>query len=266
VKISVHMLVRNGDMVVGRALHSLRGLVDEVVFIDAGSTDRTSKAIRSVCDEMGIPSCGVTLDQSDDRWFFTDEPSTWRRRAPGPFSLERTLRRFDEARNLGLELCSGDYVFKLDADDEVTNTEGFSMLVPYLDSNKTIDYVMCPYEIMKGSTVHEVVQYVRLWRRNPGVRFVQAIHEYLPGLGSKDGKVNWTMIASGLRVRDWRDNPGIGSRVPNRNYKVFLLEYERRQEAGEDLDSRFLLSSIDDVEQVDAALAAELRALAGKVG
>jgi hypothetical protein len=50
--------------------------------------------------------------------------------------------------------------------------------------------------------------------------------------------------------------------VPNRNYKVFLAEYERRLSAGEELDSVFLSSTLGEVEVLDPDLARECRALA----
>lgn len=257
------MLVLNGDTVVGRAIQSLAGYADEVVYVDSGSTDRTAEAIRAVCHDLGMGCCGVTLDRNDDSMFFTDEQATWSRPVRGPFTGRRILRRWDVARNIGVDLCRGDYVFKLDADDEVVDKSGLGALLLHLDLNRSCDFVMCPYEVMDPTTegAREIVTMQdRLWRRRPGRLFEGVIHERVSGKGLVDGRPNWTMVAQGLRVRDWRDNSGEGVRVPHRNYKVWLLEYERRVAAGEELDLHFMTSALDDAAAADPELVGSLPA------
>ena len=252
------MLVRDGATVVGRAIRSLVGVADEVVLVDSGSTDDTVGIARGVCEDSGIAfQCVLLTPESHPGLFLVDEPGTWRRSVPGPFTGLSVLRRFDLARNLGLDLCRGRSVVKVDADDEVMDPAGLLAICKFLDASPLVDMVMCPYEIAGGEgIVVERVQYVRVWKSKSELRFAQAIHEYL--FAKDRGEHTWALTTLGL-TRDHRDSTGAGQKIPNRNYKVFLAEYERRVEAGERLDPHFLLSTIGEVEAVDPELARRLR-------
>ena len=263
--LSVHVLAVNAADVVGRAVRSLSGVADEVVLVDAGSSDGTPDVVQDVCGVLGVSFRCVSLSPSTNpELFMRDEPSTWRREVPGPFTGLHILRRFDLARNLGLDLCTGTYVAKLDADDEVLDPAGIARACRFLDANPAVEVVMCPYDVVgaSGEFPHKSLLYDRLWRNKPGARFVQAIHEYLGHKRYVRDLPNWAVTNMG-RVRDHRDSCGEGARVPHRNYKVFLAEYERRGAAGEFMDPHFLLSTIGEVEEVDSAFAAQLREAAG---
>jgi glycosyltransferase involved in cell wall biosynthesis len=247
--LSVHVLAVNAADVVGRAVRSLSGIADEVVLVDAGSTDGTPDVVEATCREVGADfKCVFLSPATHPELFMLDEPSTWRREVPGPFTGIQILRRFDLARNLGLDQCTRPYVVKLDADDEVLDPVGILKVCRFLDGEPSVDVVLCPYEV---SGWRGRVFYARVWRGSPDVRFVQAIHEYLVfGRVGAGGSASTTMG----ETRDHRDCRWAGSRVDRRNYKVFLAEYERRVAAGELLDPRFLLSVIGDVEDRSFAL------------
>ena len=134
--LSVHVLAVNAADVVGRAVRSLTGVADEVVLVDAGSSDGTPEVAEAACREAGAAFRCVPLSPATHPGLFMrDEPSTWRREAPGPFTGLHVLRRFDLARNLGLDQCAGTHVVKLDADDEVMDPAGISKACRFLDAN-----------------------------------------------------------------------------------------------------------------------------------
>jgi glycosyltransferase involved in cell wall biosynthesis len=252
--LSVHLLAVNAADVVGRTVRSLSGIASEVVLVDAGSTDGTPDVVAATCRDVGADfKCVLLSPSTHPELFMLDDPSTWSRPVPGPFTGVQILRRFDLARNLGLDQCTRPYVVKLDADDEVLDPVGILKVCRFLDDNPSVDVFLCPYEVAgwRGG-----VFYARVWRGGTDVRFAQAIHEYLVfgrcGVGVSPGSAFTSM---GLTV-DRRDCRGASSRVARRNYKVFLAEYERREVAGEHLDPRFLLSTISDVE--DRSFAIEL--------
>jgi len=266
VSLSAHILAVNAASVVGRAVRSLGGVASEVVLVDAGSSDGTAGVAEAACREVGAAFRCVSLSPaSHPELFMRDVPSTWRREVPGPFTGLHVLCRFDLARNLGLDQCTCTYVAKLDADDEVLDPSGIAKACRFLDANPGADVVMCPYDVVGdgGEFPHKSMLYDRLWRSRPEARFTQAIHEYLPHKRYVGGLPNWAVTNMG-RTRDYRDSRGAGARVPNRNYKVFLAEYERRGEAGESMDSHFLLSTIGEVEAADPALAVQLREVASR--
>lgn len=86
-KISVNVIARNEEDDIGDCLRSARLLADEVVFVDMESSDRTKKIAQGLADKVySHPQTGYV------------EP----------------------ARNFGIEKCSGDWVFILDADERIT--------------------------------------------------------------------------------------------------------------------------------------------------
>lgn len=275
-RVSAHVLAVDASRTVERGLRSLLGVASEVVLVDAGSTDGTPDLVSEFCSRERLNFTCVELSHhysTCEGLFLLDEPSTWRRSVPGPFTGRWVLRRFDLARNLGLDRCTGDVVVKLDADDEVLDPGGLQKVCRFLAASPGVGKVKCPYEVTHelgerggigrcefaadGAWVERVL-YDRAWRNLPGSRFRQAIHEYLwYGGDLREGRTDLGT------TRDHRDLVG-SCRVPNRNYKVFLAEYERRLAAGEELDPAFLLSTIGEVESLDPELARECRVLAAR--
>ncbi len=219
------MIVRDAAKVVERALRPLRQIADEVCYVDTGSTDGTPDAIDDVCADLGIHSRGMVLSPDDrpDLYFWDRQdayyPHTFRELTEAPL-----LRDWSAARNLGLETCRGQYVLKLDADDEVLTPQAILGLMDHLDEHPQIDLVACPYEIMDGhGSTEYVTMYTRLWRNKPEIRFREVCHDNVDWCRRPDGS-NWTMTNEVMHVRDWRDNVGT-SRVPRRNLKTLLREY-----------------------------------------
>ena len=84
--LSLAMIVKDEETALGHCLGSVRGLVDEMVVVDTGSTDRTVAIAESFGARIG-------------RFPWIDD--------------------FAAARNESLRLCTGDWVLVLDADEAV---------------------------------------------------------------------------------------------------------------------------------------------------
>ena len=147
--ISLCLIVKNEEANIGRCLESAKGLADETIIVDTGSTDRTVE----VCRAYGATVFHMAW--ADD---------------------------FAAARNYGLERAVGSWVLVLDADDEIAakdrsrvrglaaaaaeDVEGFFFqTVSYVGDQPGEDVVVCPH--------------LRLFRNRPERRYVGAIHEYL---------------------------------------------------------------------------------------
>jgi len=82
--LSLAMIVKNEEKNLGECLGSVKGLVDEIVIVDTGSTDKTIEIAKA---------SGAKVEH----FAWTDD--------------------FSEARNKSLSLCSGDWILTLDADE-----------------------------------------------------------------------------------------------------------------------------------------------------
>ena len=89
-KVSLTMIVRNEEQNLPRCLESVRGLFDEIVVVDTGSTDRTKEI-----------AAGFGARVFDFAW----------------------IDDFAAARNVALDHATGDYAFWLDADDVIEPPE-----------------------------------------------------------------------------------------------------------------------------------------------
>ena len=52
-KLSLGMIVKNEEAVLGQCLESVRGLVDEVIIVDTGSSDKTREIAQHFVGEVG---------------------------------------------------------------------------------------------------------------------------------------------------------------------------------------------------------------------
>lgn len=147
IKVSACLIVRNEEANLPRCLKSLKGLVDEIIVIDTGSTDKTVAIAESFGAKIGnFPWC----------------------------------EDFAAARNASLELATGDWALWIDADEEIEQG-GEKMLRealmrPYFGgfTVQIVNFLGDP--TTGGRYVHAAV---RLFRRIPGILFAGRIHEQI---------------------------------------------------------------------------------------
>jgi len=143
--VSLCMIVKDEEQNLSRCLQSVKGLVDQVIVVDTGSTDRTTDIARQH---------GATV-------FYLP----W----PGDFSI---------ARNFSLKKASCEWVFCLDADEELAadSRENFCQL---LDTSQVEGYLMQIVNLVDTPSGREVLRHpsLRLWRNRPHYRFKGALHE-----------------------------------------------------------------------------------------
>lgn len=109
-KISLCMIVKNEEDVIDRCLNSAKQLVDEIIIVDTGSTDKTKEIVKKYTNMI-----------YDFNW----------------------CNDFSKARNYAFSFASGDYIMWLDADDIVPSKSIKQLLK--LKENLTADTYMLKY-------------------------------------------------------------------------------------------------------------------------
>lgn len=164
-KLSVCLITKNEATSLPRCLRSVRGVADDIVVVDTGSTDETVK----VAQEHGARVAAI-------EWH-------------GDFA---------QARNISLDLAEGDWILVLDADEELDDTSMASLRQAIADPAAEAYWIRIISYLGEspddGWTVENL--YPRLFRRRPRYRFAGRIHEQiLPAILHGGGEVRPSDIA-----------------------------------------------------------------------
>lgn len=174
ISISLCMIVKNEEDTLPRCLRSAAGLVDEIVVVDTGSTDRTKEVAREFTDRV------FDFPWNDD---------------------------FSQARNYSFQLARCQYCLWLDADDVIDPEyqQEFQTLKESLPPQT--DVVMLPYHGAFDQQGRPVLTYYRerLVRRLAGLVWQGAVHEAIAPVGNV---VYWDRAAVSHR----KTRPGDGDR------------------------------------------------------
>jgi len=205
-RMSIHMMVLNGAKVIERALRPFATIADEVELVDTGSIDGTPEFVKHLCStkfpgEFGEKSrlrCQVAAlirPETHPEMYFRDRPSSWAMEMPEPFTGQPMLADWAAARNMGVCRCQGEYILKLDADDEVLDPGNILPVLKFLDDHPSIDFLYCPYEICdyagdntesydtKNPALETISMYDRIWRNRP-----HRLQKCLPGCKTAGGR------------------------------------------------------------------------------
>lgn len=149
ITVSLCMIVKNEEAVLNRCLNSLKGLMDEIIIVDTGSSDRTKEIAKQYTDLV------YDYDWQQD---------------------------FAQARNYSLSLASCDYIYCADADEvlDEENRQKFIQLKQVLLPE--IEIVQMLYSGQYDSnTVYNFDEEYRpkLFKRLRAFQFMDPIHETL---------------------------------------------------------------------------------------
>lgn len=145
--VSVCMIVKNEERVLARCLDSLKGLYEELIIVDTGSTDSTKKIAAEYTDRI-----------FDFEW----------------------INDFSAARNFAFSLASCDYIYSADA-DEVLDEEN-RMLFKQLKDNllPEIEIVQMKYrnQLSNGTVYNFDEEYrPKLFKRLRTFTWIEPVHE-----------------------------------------------------------------------------------------
>jgi GT2 family glycosyltransferase/tetratricopeptide (TPR) repeat protein len=225
-RVSLCLIVKNEEVNLPDCLASAADLVDEVVVVDTGSTDRT----KEVAARFGAKVFDFLWCDS-----------------------------FAAARNESLRHATGEWVFWLDADDRLDDDNRARLLALFAGLNgDNVAYSMkclcLPDPATKAATV---VDHVRLFRNRPDVRWQYRVHEQiLPAVRRAGGEVRWADVV--IRHVGYQD-PALRRRKLDRDLRLLRLE---EAENPDDPFTLFNLGSVYlELRQPAEALAALRRSL-----
>jgi glycosyltransferase involved in cell wall biosynthesis len=196
-RISLTMIVKNEQENLPRCLASVRGIFDEIVVVDTGSTDRTVEIARSFGAKV--------------------------------FEFE-WVDSFSAARNEALKHATGDFVFWLDADDvvEPAEREKLVALLQRLRAGDQAAYVVrCACDPSPDGTGGDtVVDHIRLFPFRGDVRWTYRVHEQiLPALRPAKVLVRWTNLT--VRHTGYADQE-LRARKLERDTRLLMLDLADR--------------------------------------
>lgn len=185
--LSIALIVRNEERWLGDCLESVRGIADEIVVADTGSTDRT----REIASAAGARVYDIA----------------W----PGDFS---------QVRNQSLDLARGEWILYIDADERLRPCDRDALRAHLADPSYIAHYVTL--HPRRGFSGHWVV---RMFRNRPSIRFSGAVHEMVwPALmeyrAAHGGTVGYSALTidhegyeGDLRVKHRRNIPLLHQRL-----------------------------------------------------
>lgn len=159
-EISLCMIVRDEEDVIGRCLESVKDIADEIIIVDTGSTDRTKEIVSQYTDKI------FNFKWVDD---------------------------FSKARNFSFSKATKDYILWLDADDVILEKDyqKFMELKKNIDTSVDIYMMKYNYTSDKEGNPTLVQNRERLLKREKNYQWVSPIHEVI----IPEGKIENVEIA-----------------------------------------------------------------------
>ncbi|MEW5761983.1 MAG: tetratricopeptide repeat protein [Bacillota bacterium] len=194
-KLSLCMIVKNEEEQLPRCLRSVQGVVDEVIVVDTGSTDRSVEIARgSGAKIFHFPWIGD----------------------------------FSAARNFSLEKATGDWIIFLDADEELVAGDG-PKLRELLASAEADGYYLTEINFVgdKPGIDAMINTTFRVFRNRPEYRFTGAIHEQIVACVQNHGG---RIAFSNVRINHYGylNQTSRGKKKIQRNLAILREEVKKR--------------------------------------
>jgi len=193
-RLSLCMIMRDEEEHLERCLTSVRGVVDEIVVVDTGSTDRSVE----IAERHGARVL-------HEAW-------------TGDFARHR---------NTSLDAATGDWILVLDADEELVGGEA---LRPLLDDPAMEGYSLREVNYIGEEAGMEAVVNAafRLFRNRPAYRYEGALHEQIQGKVDPDGGARSRFVGIEINHYGYLDGTTEAKRKKDRNMRIVLEEVRRK--------------------------------------
>ena len=148
ITISLCMIVKNEEQTLKKCLDSVKGIADEIIIIDTGSTDKTKEIAYSFTNKV-----------YDFQW----------------------INNFAAVRNFAFSKATKDYQLWLDADDIIIERDKLAFLELKKTLSPEIDMVLMKYNYVVDENNNPVYSFYRerLVKRINNYQWNDAVHEYI---------------------------------------------------------------------------------------
>ncbi|MBK7104468.1 MAG: glycosyltransferase [Ignavibacteriae bacterium] len=143
--ISLSMIVKNEEKYLRECLESVKDLVDEIVIVDTGSTDKTLEIAKQFSSKI---------------FHFN-----W-------------INNFSAARNFALSKSTCDWILYLDADERLSNNS-INELKKIISSNENLGVKSSVISLDDQKGISQSMKYTRLFRHNKSLKFSGKVHEQI---------------------------------------------------------------------------------------
>lgn len=155
-KVSASYIVKNEEEFLPFSIKSIYDVVDEIILVDNGSTDRTVEIAKS------FPKAKIYYSDAQD---------------------------FSVLRNLTIKYATGDWILVMCADEVFYGD--INEVLPKLVKDYTVDAYTCwYYHLMRSyyymqnkSDRDPLYSRIFLFRKTPATFYVRPVHQYLTGVG-----------------------------------------------------------------------------------
>lgn len=148
ITISLCMIVKDEEKVIGRCLDSVKGIFDEIIIVDTGSTDKTKEIVSKYTSKI-----------YDFKW----------------------IDDFAAARNFSFSKATKEYIFWIDADDIIKESDRIKLLKLKENLNNNVDVVLMKYDLTTalGGNIVCTFPRERLLKREKNFIWHDRVHEYI---------------------------------------------------------------------------------------
>ena len=159
--LTLSMIVKNEEKYLKDCLESVKNIVDEIIIVDTGSTDKTIEIAKAYNSQI------YCFDWIDD---------------------------FSAARNYALSKSSGDWILYLDADERIAPSSK-SILKKLTEQKENKAYYCTIKNVDEYRKRPSVMKYVRLFPNSDKIHFTGKIHEQIePALNQNKIKIEYSPI------------------------------------------------------------------------
>ncbi|MDF2512164.1 MAG: glycosyl transferase [Herbinix sp.] len=194
--ISLCMIVKDEESNIRRCLDSIKSIIDEIIIVDTGSSDKT----KDICSE------------------FTDKLYDYQWNG-----------NFADARNFSIQKASSDWILWMDADEELY-IKSISRLKENLDLEEIAFFSIKMLHILVTAEDYDKQPYIsynyRLFRNRLDFKFEGAIHEKL----LLKGQMEEAPICNCIQILHYGYSENSVLKKANRNLELLLEKKNRSDE------------------------------------